>query len=168
MNRTQDNISFYNRFFKTNVHPKCMIINSTYTVYKRGTKTTRESRACLPVTGTFTFFFSFFFSCRMPYGQLWRTPQTASHQISASRYLTRDQFCPFSSLFVWSLQFMRQVSTPAIKLKSAQSSLKLPASRKLTLIVLVRSEQRSLRNIWSKTQQARRDIAALVQRHHCS
>lgn len=37
-----------------------MIINSTYTVYKRGTKTTRESRACLPVTGTFTFFKSFF------------------------------------------------------------------------------------------------------------
>lgn len=65
MNRTQDNISFYNTFynrlFSTNVHPKSMIINSTYTVYKRGTKTTRESRACLPVTGTFTFFNRFFF-----------------------------------------------------------------------------------------------------------
>lgn len=41
--------------------PKSMVINSTYTVYKIGTKTTRESTACLPVTGTFTFFFSFFF-----------------------------------------------------------------------------------------------------------
>lgn len=63
MNRTQDNISFYNRFFKTNVHPKCMIINSTYTVYKRGTKNNQRKQS-MPSSDRYIhvfLFFSFFF-----------------------------------------------------------------------------------------------------------
>lgn len=67
-------------FFPTNVHCNAMIINSKYIVYKRGTKTTTESEACLPVTVTFTFSYIFksvflcflFFSPRMSYGN---TPQ---------------------------------------------------------------------------------------------
>lgn len=78
-----------------------MIINSTYTVYKRGTKTTRESRACLPVTGTFTFFnsFFFFFSFFFAEWHIHSLDMYKDHPIKyqLKRYLTWNQFCPFSS-----------------------------------------------------------------------
>lgn len=131
--------------------PKSMIINSTYTVYKRGTETPRESRACLPVTGTFTFFFSFFLLQNV----LWTAwtytthsiPSNITSQISDQESVLSFQLTSANSFT--SLQFKKQnttlqVSAPASKLRS---SLRLPASRKrsLTLIVFVRSEQRLLR-----------------------
>lgn len=87
--------------------PKSMIINSTYTVYKRGTKTTRESRACLPVTGTFTFFKSFFFLFFFLQNTIW-TAETCTNII-----LSNISFCPFqlTSITVFFFFFFLNRST---------------------------------------------------------